>query len=103
MLHGLKRDSPFHKVDDLTVPDNDVRSEICGCDVLRKAVVHPGQVCSDVHPYRQESAGKVRDGNHCALHCSDAEKEPSGKHSEHGPETGAPRRVDTSMRTASFI
>ena len=55
------RHSRFHKVDDLTVPDDGVRSEVCGGDVLRKAVVHSGKVCSDVHPFRQESAGKVRD------------------------------------------
>ena len=60
---GFKRDSQFHKVDDLTVPDDDVRSEVSGGEVLRKAVVHSGQVCSDVRipSGMQESAGKVRD------------------------------------------
>ena len=81
--------------------DDDVRAEVCGGDALREGVLHPGQVCSDVHPLKQESAGKICDdlqlGHHRVLHYSDAEKEPSGKHSEHEPETGAPHRVDTSM------
>ena len=54
----LKQNSQFHKVDDLTVPDDNVRSEVCVCDVLTEGVL---QVSSEVHPLRQKAKGKVHD------------------------------------------
>ena len=38
----FKGDSEFHKVDDLTVPDDAVRSEFCGGNVLREGALHSG-------------------------------------------------------------
>ena len=57
----FKRDSQFHKVDDLTVPDDDVRWDVSGGDFLHEGRHTESWVGQqyNVHLLRQEVTGEV--------------------------------------------
>ena len=59
---GLKRDRQFNNVDDLTVPDDDVRSQVSAGNVLGKVVFLLWQVSSDPHSIRQVASDEVDNG-----------------------------------------
>ena len=56
---GFKRNRQFNDVDDLTVPDDDVRSQVSAGNVLGKVVFLPWQVGSYSHSIRQVASDEV--------------------------------------------
>ena len=56
---GLKRDRQFNDVDDLSVPDDDVRLQVSAGNVLGKAVFLPWQLSSDPHSISQVASDEV--------------------------------------------